>query len=87
MKVKPALVYHKLRAMTKTETGCGTDAQQEVSQGDLYLHGNRASNKTEIFLLHDTKTKLFFDAMKLSPFCKLRLIAKEYWKSNDVIIY
>ena len=37
-------------------------------------------HQTKIFLLHDTKTKISYDAMKLSPFCKLHLIAKSIYK-------
>ena len=49
----------------------------ETSQLRLLIFAwEQSLEATKIFLLHGTKTKMSFDAMKLSPFCKLHLIAK-----------
>ena len=42
----------------------------------LIFAWKQSFEQMKIFLLHGTKTKISFDAMKLSPFCKLHLIAK-----------
>ena len=43
--------------------------------------------QTKISPLHGIKTKISFDAMKLSPFCKLLLIAKSIESLMIYIIY
>ena len=41
-----------------------------------YLCVGTELRTNEHFLSHGTKAKISFDAMKLSPFCKLYVIAK-----------